>query len=312
MVDEQTGEKYSRAAGKKGVGENGEMDWIIKDMVHELKAWGHCGGNSGHIILKCDNENSIKALRDAVGKLLGGRVIPENPPKGESQSNGRAEEAGKTCRGFAKVIRDQLEETANISIGCDDAIAQWIVRWSAMLPSRFLEGKDGKTAYERRRGRRCTIPTERIGEKVWYKELKAKTEAKDKAEIEWAEGIWLGHATESNEVLVGTRKGVVRAWAIRKQEVKDRWDADLIKNMQGTPQGPNPNRPGATIPIKINFDPIDRTKDQIIVVPARVEEGPRSMYIKAWMLEQYGYTEGCQGCDYKRAGLDAQRPHSQV
>ena len=85
MVDEQTGEKYSRAAGKKGVGENGDMDWIIKDMVSELKAWGHCGGNSGHIILKCDNENSIKALRDAVGKLLGGRVIPENSPKGESQ-----------------------------------------------------------------------------------------------------------------------------------------------------------------------------------------------------------------------------------
>ena len=67
MVDEQTGEKYSRAAGKKGVGDSGDMDWIIKDMVAELKAWGHCGGNSGHIILKCDNENSIKALSSRRG-----------------------------------------------------------------------------------------------------------------------------------------------------------------------------------------------------------------------------------------------------
>ena len=69
MVDEQTGEKYSRAAGKKGVGENGDMDWMIKDMVRELKAWGHCGGNSGHIILKCDNENASKAVVSQVCAL---------------------------------------------------------------------------------------------------------------------------------------------------------------------------------------------------------------------------------------------------
>ena len=85
MVDESTGEKYARAAGKKGVGADGEMDWLIIDMVEELRSWGHTGGNSGHIIMKSDNENAIKSLRDAAGRLLGGRVIPENPPKGESQ-----------------------------------------------------------------------------------------------------------------------------------------------------------------------------------------------------------------------------------
>ena len=66
------------------MGADGEMDWLIIDMVEELKSWGHTGGNSGHIIMKSDNENAIKSLRDAVGRLLGGRVIPENPPKGES------------------------------------------------------------------------------------------------------------------------------------------------------------------------------------------------------------------------------------
>ena len=54
--------------------------------------------------MKSDNENAIKSLREAVGRLLGGRVIPENPPKGESQSNGRIEESGKTIRGFVKVM----------------------------------------------------------------------------------------------------------------------------------------------------------------------------------------------------------------
>ena len=142
--------------------------------------------------------------------------------------------------------------------------------------------------------------------------MKAKSEAKDKAEIDWAEGLWLGHARASNEVLIGTKNGVVRAWAVRRRDPEDRWDADLIKNMQGTPQKPNPNKPGAMIPVRITFDKADKTEVPIIIQPAREEEGPRSMYIKAWMLEKYGYTEGCKGCDHKRAGQDAQRPHNQV
>ena len=72
MVDEKTGERYARAAGKKGVGTNGELYWLIQDMVEELKSWGHAGGVSGHLILKCDNEPAIKALRDVLGKLIGG------------------------------------------------------------------------------------------------------------------------------------------------------------------------------------------------------------------------------------------------
>ena len=103
MVDEETNDKYARAVGQKGLGQSGEMDWLVRDMSAELKAWGHGGGSSGSIILKSDNENAIAAVRDAVAKLHGGRVIPEGPAKGESQSNGRAEEAGKTVRGFTRM-----------------------------------------------------------------------------------------------------------------------------------------------------------------------------------------------------------------
>ena len=47
MVDEGTGEKYSRATGQKGIGQDGEMDWLIKDMhelgIGELKELVHAG-----------------------------------------------------------------------------------------------------------------------------------------------------------------------------------------------------------------------------------------------------------------------------
>ena len=85
MIDEETGEKYARAVGHKGIGSSGERDWFIKDMYAELKAWGHSGGTNGHIIMKSDGEASVVALRKAVAEYHGGRVSPEVPAKGESQ-----------------------------------------------------------------------------------------------------------------------------------------------------------------------------------------------------------------------------------
>ena len=154
MVDEGTGEKYARAVGRKGLGDRNEMDWLIKDMSAEIKSWGHAGGVSGSIILKSDGENAIKAVKDALGRFHGGRVVPEQPAKGESPSNGIVEEAGKTVRGFTRVLKEQIEGEAGVILSCDDNIVLWMVRWAAMLCSRYLVGKDGRTAFERRRGRR--------------------------------------------------------------------------------------------------------------------------------------------------------------
>ena len=52
MIDEKTGEKYARALLQKGLGDRGEMDWLIKDMSDELKCRGHLGGTGGNLILK--------------------------------------------------------------------------------------------------------------------------------------------------------------------------------------------------------------------------------------------------------------------
>jgi hypothetical protein len=189
MTDEGTGEKYARAVGQKGLGTEGEMDWLIKDISTELKVWGHPGGDGGSLILKCDTENSIVVVRDAVAKYHGGRVVPESPAKNESESNGKVEEAGKTVREFTRVLKDQLETEAKMTIKPGDVITLWMIRWAAMLVSRYMVGKDGRTAYERRRGRKCKVPVAKFAEKVWYKKMRDTKERKDKFESEWEEGI---------------------------------------------------------------------------------------------------------------------------
>ena len=311
MVDDKTGEKYARAVGQKGLKKpDGEsMDWLVKDMSKELKAWGHGGGPDGHIIAKSDGEHSITSVISALAKYHGGRMVPEKSAKGESQSNGRAEEAGKTVRGFARVLKFQLEAKAGVKLDELEEVSLWMIRWAAMMASRYLVGKDGKTAHERRRGRKCRIGTVPFGEAVMYKEL--NKERKSSMDTDWQAGVWLGHTRDSNEVLIGTRNGVVRAYAVIRKAEGERWDADLLRNMRGTPQQPDPTKPGLHIPIRITFDPPDGgVLDE--AVPLRKERGVRRLRITKRMLDRYGFTQDCEGCRCQRAGLEEQRVHSEA
>ena len=86
----------------------------------------------------------------------------------------------------------------------------------------------------------------------------------------------------------------------------------LIKNMQGTPQQPDPTRPGVGIPIKVRFSEPAHVDEAIPNQPARQEQGPRRMRIMPYMLEKYGFTEGCEGCRHKQAGLQGARDHSET
>ena len=145
---------------------------------------------------------------------MGGRSCPRTPPRGENQSNGTVEEAGKTVREFVQLLREHVKDKAEVELGASDVIVLWMVRWAAMMVSRFLVGKE-----------------------------------------EWREGLWLGHSRRSNEAIIGTREGVVRAYAVKRIDEESRWDAKYLQEMKGTPQQPDPSRPGLAIPIKVNIDP---------------------------------------------------------
>ena len=100
------------------------MDWLIKDMHEELKAWGHPGGEGNEMIMKSDGEPAMVALRERLSKYHGGKITPEQPPTGESQSNGRIEEAGKTVRSIAKVFKDMIEDKIREELPSDSVIMQ--------------------------------------------------------------------------------------------------------------------------------------------------------------------------------------------
>ena len=72
--------------------------------------------------------------------------------------------------------------------------------------------------------------------------------------------------------------------------------------MKGTPGKPNPAKPGMQIPVSINFEEHGDEVEADARKPARTEDKPRGLYIKNWMLDEYGYTEECPGCAANKAG----------
>ena len=79
MLDEETGNRYMRIVDQKGFGSKGEMRWLVQDMHEELKSWGRPGGPNQQITLKSDGEPAIIAVREALAKVHGGMVTPEQP-----------------------------------------------------------------------------------------------------------------------------------------------------------------------------------------------------------------------------------------
>ncbi len=49
MADETGGHRYMRAVGRKGIGDNNEMDWLNKELDEELKSWGYPGGDKTYL-----------------------------------------------------------------------------------------------------------------------------------------------------------------------------------------------------------------------------------------------------------------------
>ena len=96
-------------------------------------------------------------------------------------------------------------------------------------------GRDGKTAYERQKRKKCDIGVVPFGETVLYRMPEVARDRHQALEERWAKGVWLGHARSSPEILIGAEHGVVKAWAIKRLAGPDQWEGDRIEKIKGSP-----------------------------------------------------------------------------
>ena len=139
-----------------------------------------------------------------------------------------------------------MEQKAKVKLNFENDICHWMVRWAATMCSKYMVGKDGNTLFKRRRGKKCNVVVVPFGERVL--QIREGKDRWTKFETEDQEGIW-GHNRGTNEALIGTPHGVVRAYSFRGRDDASRWSPALISGMKGTPKQPDLSRPGIHIPI---------------------------------------------------------------
>ena len=85
----------------------------------------------------------------------------------------------------------------------------------------------------------------RFGEKVLYKV--PKNMKLGKSEAKWHYGVWLGSILTSDEHMIGTPLGVVKARSVTTLSEDERFDAKALEEMRGTPWKPSTRHKGSRI-----------------------------------------------------------------
>ena len=105
-------------------------------------------------------------------------------------------------QGQIRTIKDSLESRLGQRPSEDCPLVPWLVMHAAQTINRYHVHADGRTNYQRWKGKPFRRDIAEFGEAVMY--LKAGTKGVHKFNNRWEGGIWLGVKSESGETVIGT------------------------------------------------------------------------------------------------------------
>ena len=270
-------------------------------MVKDLAMLGH-----GKLILKCDGEPALRSVQEEVKSRREQATILENSPVGDSRANGAAERAVQAVQEQVRVLRHALEARIGAKIKGSHPIIAWLIEHAADVLNRYHVGEDGRTPYERLKGKRYQGDAVEFGERIHYK-LKKQTMS-HKLEFRWDEGYYLGKVWRTGEAIVGTNKGIVKAGTIRRAGAHRRWDAEGLESIKGLPWHWNPEQEEPTKDLRLRW--LTEEEKQAGKAPTPEEHGTvYRLRLKREDFLRHGFTEGCPGCRAMIAGSTARGHH---
>lgn len=163
--------------------------------------------------------------------------------------------------------------------------------------NRYLIGTDGRTAFDRVKGRDHDQPVAEFGKVVHFKMLERehKTWNRHDSDIcgRWARGVWLGRRWDANENIIMTKFGLSYPRSIKRLVVEARCRPDLIEAITIHPWGETRVDGDRKI---IFEDGLDGRREQ------QVQEEPdaqtRDIYLKRGDFLRFGWTVNCPKCEF--------------
>ena len=100
-------------------------------------------------------------------------MIVENSSVRSSKSDGIVERANQSVQGMIRTIRSDIEGRWVVKVDATHSIWLWIAEHAGFLLTRFEVGRDGKTAYERLKGKSAKVQGIAFAEEILWKRTRA-------------------------------------------------------------------------------------------------------------------------------------------
>ena len=134
-----------------------------------------------------------------------------------SKSNGFIERTIQSVQGLVRTWRSSLEAKWGLKQDVEHRIWPWLVEMVGWMMSRADVGADGKTDYERCKGRRARLLGMEFGEAVLVEKAARRRTTR------------LGVKGTTGEIIVGDKKGVWRTRTVRRKTVEERWHPKTLE-----------------------------------------------------------------------------------
>ena len=257
----------------------------------------------GHtrVVLKCDNESAVKALRARTARILKVQehvtnVQEENPVVYDSQANGGVEVGVKIVRGVFRTLKLCLEARLGKYLPVAHAITAWLLQHACTVINARCRGPDGQTAWQRIKGRSFRQLLLGFGECVLYKlPSKGPQSAPDgNMGSRWLEGVFLGYNRSSNSYVIATEAGTVSARSLYRRPIANRWSLERISAIVATPWSlrEKPDREARLA---------ENAEEQGTPAEPRsreIADLPKAFRIAYKDLVEHGFTTDCPQCEH--------------
>ena len=173
-------------------------------------------GIRGDVVFKTDQEPALVDLVKQICALRpSSRSCLTHSGVGDSKGNGLAERAVQSLEEMIRVHKLTFESRLKTSLKCVHPPIAWLVEHCADVLNRYNIGADGRTPYQRLKGRKFVGHMLEFGSSVMFR-VSGKVHGGVMQE-RWFPGIWLGKKLHTEEHLVMKEDGlVVRSRAVRE------------------------------------------------------------------------------------------------
>ena len=181
-------------------------------------------------MLKSDQENASLDLVGEANKKRSSRIWGLYSKVYDSQSNGTAERAVQQIECIVRTHKFALEQKLKRKLPSKQLIMTRLVEHGADVLNKYLVGKDGRTAYERVKGKTYSGEMYEFGRKIYH--MSPGKHSGGSMEARRCTSTFLGKLPRSDESMVFTEDGkVAKVRSIRLMLDAESWDPEMIEKI---------------------------------------------------------------------------------